>query len=667
MAGGTETTGESFLRQDAHNQPDGGLLSGVSDMLHAAAYSAIQKPVDGIAQIINHTTPLRIGAPDIFSAPDHENGWTWVGSMAGNVADFYLLSKGVGFARCQALGMANSVPILEAGATGAMYELAMPVNDKDFAGNKMRNAAIGFGTFATMDGATLGARNLPLFRNSSGFLTDVGIGGAAGMAGGFTHGVMSAELYGKPLNFYDVGKDMASYGAFGVMFGGLDHGVKAGREATTAYFTNKVNNGEPLISIGPIEIHPRGHADWARTMATIDPLTQLTNKAGSAEALKREVARASRADEPLSLINIDLDNFKAVNDAHGHAAGDQVLSAWGQFFKEHFRTTDYPSRTGGDEFEVLTPNTPGTEASRLASIIEHTRIASSEKPVEPEQLLANYPSELVKINSLARTARIEPGTTMKELAERLINGRMPLTGERLTPETVSAEVDRLTERTGITTADFPRYDGNLTVYTDADMSMLAERAGFRFVPQIAQLIKIRGIASEAQIQEAFRTQQQAPADQRPLIGDIMVDKGYATRQQMDEAFDHQFQLRDQARRFRESFEFSPRLDADFSGQTAIPEDLTTPIAIARYRQGLPDVLRPQVEPNGVRRLQMFEIPANTEVVVGASTGFAQLQPGETAASFRERADQEMFDKKELRKQMGLRHDRYAGLNYISPS
>ena len=75
------------------------------------------------------------------------------------------------------------------------------------------------------------------------------------------------------------------------------------------------------------------------------------------------------------------------------------------------------------------------------------------------------------------------------------------------------------------------------------------------------------------------------------------------------------------------------------------------------RRALPDVLRPQLEPNGIRRLQLYEPPAPEEVVVGASSGSVELTSGEGADAFKRRADKLMFEKKETRKRLGLRKDR----------
>jgi len=88
-----------------------------------------------------------------------------------------------------------------------------------------------------------------------------------------------------------------------------------------------------------------------------DALTDLGNRRAYDERLVKEVARAARYEHPLSLVVVDLDRFKAVNDALGHAAGDAALQETAKVLRG-LRTTDDCFRVGGDEFAVLLPDTP---------------------------------------------------------------------------------------------------------------------------------------------------------------------------------------------------------------------------------------------------------------------------------------------------------------------
>ena len=84
-----------------------------------------------------------------------------------------------------------------------------------------------------------------------------------------------------------------------------------------------------------------------------DELTGLLNRRGFDEIIRRNLSSATRYDETGLLAYIDLDDFKAINDRCGHAAGDEVLRSVGAFLYRNIRATDYAARLGGDEFAVL--------------------------------------------------------------------------------------------------------------------------------------------------------------------------------------------------------------------------------------------------------------------------------------------------------------------------
>jgi diguanylate cyclase (GGDEF)-like protein len=96
-------------------------------------------------------------------------------------------------------------------------------------------------------------------------------------------------------------------------------------------------------------------AEVLEKLATHDELTGLHNRRFALEQLEAEVERSARYGYPLSLLVLDLDGFKLVNDTHGHAAGDTVLRDFGHWIRRAIRNSDIPVRMGGDEFMVLLP------------------------------------------------------------------------------------------------------------------------------------------------------------------------------------------------------------------------------------------------------------------------------------------------------------------------
>lgn len=99
-------------------------------------------------------------------------------------------------------------------------------------------------------------------------------------------------------------------------------------------------------------LHQRLHR-----LATVDALTGVANRRQTYEVLQREVVRARRSNQPLSLLCCDLDNFKTVNDSHGHAAGDAVLKQCAALMQAELGKDDVLGRWGGEEFVVVARDT----------------------------------------------------------------------------------------------------------------------------------------------------------------------------------------------------------------------------------------------------------------------------------------------------------------------
>ena len=97
--------------------------------------------------------------------------------------------------------------------------------------------------------------------------------------------------------------------------------------------------------------------DMASASARNDLLTGALNRKGLEEALEREVARAARQNSALSIAFLDIDDFKSINDTHGHSLGDDALSHLAQVARESMRPQDTLARFGGEEFVILMPDT----------------------------------------------------------------------------------------------------------------------------------------------------------------------------------------------------------------------------------------------------------------------------------------------------------------------
>jgi two-component system, cell cycle response regulator len=104
-----------------------------------------------------------------------------------------------------------------------------------------------------------------------------------------------------------------------------------------------------------------------RILATIDELTRCGSRRFFENEFPREVERAVRLHHPLSLVMSDIDHFKAVNDAHGHHVGDQVLQEFASRLTEGLRAgVDWVARVGGEEFAIVLPEVPAGEAQAVA-------------------------------------------------------------------------------------------------------------------------------------------------------------------------------------------------------------------------------------------------------------------------------------------------------------
>jgi diguanylate cyclase (GGDEF)-like protein len=120
-------------------------------------------------------------------------------------------------------------------------------------------------------------------------------------------------------------------------------------------------------------------------LTTTDGLTGIYNKRYFLETLEREMGRCLRYDRPLSLVMIDIDFFKQVNDTHGHLAGDTVLSQLAALIAAKVRKEDIFARYGGEEFALILPEVPNDGAVQLAeklrALVEATPMTFDGTPI----------------------------------------------------------------------------------------------------------------------------------------------------------------------------------------------------------------------------------------------------------------------------------------------
>ncbi|MFA4917233.1 MAG: diguanylate cyclase [Syntrophales bacterium] len=147
-----------------------------------------------------------------------------------------------------------------------------------------------------------------------------------------------------------------------------------------------------------------------RELSIVDDLTQLYNSRHFYFQLKIELDRSNRYEQPLTLLLLDLDNFKAFNDAYGHVEGDQVLLRLGQVVKRCLRETDFAYRYGGEEFTILLPMTTSADGPVAAE-----RIRTEFK----KEIFSPAPGQDVHVTVSIGLAQYKPQEDIKTFVHRV--------------------------------------------------------------------------------------------------------------------------------------------------------------------------------------------------------------------------------------------------------
>jgi diguanylate cyclase (GGDEF)-like protein len=145
-------------------------------------------------------------------------------------------------------------------------------------------------------------------------------------------------------------------------------------------------------------------------LVVTDTLTQINNRRYFMQRGTEEILRENRSNQPLVLLMMDLDEFKKVNDSHGHAVGDLVLQHVARVLSSNVREIDILGRLGGEEFAVLSPNTSLKDAvilaERMRQSIENTPIVISGQSLMVTVSIgaAEFREEMTSISALLRNA-----------------------------------------------------------------------------------------------------------------------------------------------------------------------------------------------------------------------------------------------------------------------
>lgn len=145
-------------------------------------------------------------------------------------------------------------------------------------------------------------------------------------------------------------------------------------------------------------------AEEFQRLALVDPLTGLYNRRVAEERLAAEASRSQRYGHPLTVVSLDLDKFKQINDTYGHLAGDHVLKEFAKRLSTAIRLSDFASRMGGDEFLVLLPECSTRQVGALLARL---------RPMETE-----YGGQKIPICFSAGWVGYEKGETTEQFLER---------------------------------------------------------------------------------------------------------------------------------------------------------------------------------------------------------------------------------------------------------
>lgn len=176
------------------------------------------------------------------------------------------------------------------------------------------------------------------------------------------------------------------------------------------------------------------------------------------------------------------------------------------------------------------------------------KLASGGISAEFQKTEFAYLGSLKQLAGLPSHYDVLPNESLGNFAERILNSRTAITGERINPEAISKEAVRLRELNSSIIGEKIEAE-KLLVHDRAAIEKLAEITQFKHVPQLGQFLKQHGV-SEDNIQQALRIQSAQTQDRKQLIGQILVDNNFATKEQIEQAFGQQNALKETLKRVR---------------------------------------------------------------------------------------------------------------------
>jgi diguanylate cyclase (GGDEF)-like protein len=170
-----------------------------------------------------------------------------------------------------------------------------------------------------------------------------------------------------------------------------DAKIRGLEQGASDYVTKPYDSGELLarvkvqLKIKSLQDKLKQSNQMLLELSHTDPLTGLNNRRSMMEALDKEFERSTRTQSPLSLLMLDIDHFKKINDNFGHQQGDKVLQSLAALLKEHLRQYDLATRFGGEEFALILPETSEKDACLVAE-----RIRQSIQELELDDLPTHF-------------------------------------------------------------------------------------------------------------------------------------------------------------------------------------------------------------------------------------------------------------------------------------